>query len=94
MLGMKKDYRSYHNVKEILHFLKFENKEFILLTNNPDKIDGLKDLKINVIKTQSIEFTPNIYNRSYLISKERTGHLLKSIKDDIYQNSKLLLINP
>jgi len=34
-LGMKKDYRSYHNIKEILEILDiYQSAEFILLTNN------------------------------------------------------------
>ncbi len=37
MLGMQHDYRQYTDVKDILKILNI-NPEFILLTNNPDKI--------------------------------------------------------
>ena len=74
-LGMKKDYRSYHNIKEILVMLKLENKIFNLLTNNPDKINGLKDLNINLKDTTKIEFKPNLFNRSYLLSVVSTSYI-------------------
>lgn len=38
MLGMQHDYRQYTDVKDILKILNI-NSEFILLTNNPDKIE-------------------------------------------------------
>jgi len=82
-LGMKKDYRSYHNIKEILIMLNIYDHKFYLLTNNPDKINGLKELNINIIDIKSIEFKPNIFNRSYLISKQNSGHLFKNITQNI-----------
>jgi len=85
-LGMKKDYRKYHNIKEILVMLKLENKSFNLLTNNPDKINGLKNLDINIINTTKIEFVPNLFNRSYLISKQNSGHMLDKIKKELNVN--------
>merc|ERR1711991_1017429 len=76
-LGMKNDYRSYHNIKEILVMLDiFDYAKFVLLTNNPDKIAGLENLKVNVVNVKSIEFEPNIFNQSYLISKMESGHKL------------------
>lgn len=81
-LGMKPDYRQYHNIKEILHLLNIEDKKFILLTNNPDKINGLKKLGVNIEDVNPIEFEPNIFNRSYLISKQRSGHKLEKIFDE------------
>lgn len=37
LLGMKKDYREYDSIRDILKMLRI-NPEFVLLTNNPDKI--------------------------------------------------------
>jgi 3,4-dihydroxy 2-butanone 4-phosphate synthase/GTP cyclohydrolase II len=37
-LGMQLDYRDYRNVKDICHLLNIEERNFVLLTNNPDKI--------------------------------------------------------
>ena len=86
-LGMKMDYRSYHNIKEILQMLSiYEKAEFTLLTNNPDKINGLKNLGVKIINTESIEFIPNPFNKSYLKSKQIYGHKLNKItkKNNIY----------
>ena len=90
-LGMKKDYRSYHNIKEIMIMMDIYEKKFILLTNNPDKINNLKKLNVNVVDIYNIEFVPNQFNKSYLVSKEKTGHQLKKIKNDI---TSYLRLNP
>lgn len=76
ILGMKPEYRSYHNIYEIISLLKLHNKEFHILTNNPDKINGISQYNINVSKNIAIEFEPNFYNKSYLVSKEAYGHTL------------------
>lgn len=76
-LGMKPEYRSYHNIYEIICLLKLHKKEFHILTNNPDKINGISQYEgINVSKNIPIEFEPNFYNKSYLVSKEAYGHIL------------------
>ena len=74
-LGMKKDYRNYDNIKEIMQMLNIYKSEFILLTNNPDKINGLNNLGVNIVSNEAIEFDPNLFNRSYLISKETIKNL-------------------
>lgn len=79
LLGMKKDYREYRNIKDICHMLNI-TAEFILLTNNPDKIKGLEDVGIKIKSTQSIEIKPTMFNQAYLISKEKSGHLLYETK--------------
>ena len=58
---MKKDYREYSAIKDILKILNI-NPNFVLLTNNPDKVDAMKSLNINVILTGEIEFKPNPFN--------------------------------
>ena len=42
------------------------NPKFVLLTNNPDKINAMKEMKLNVISTAEIEFKPNAFNAAYL----------------------------
>lgn len=49
MLGMQHDYRQYTDVRDILNILKI-NPEFILLTNNPDKIEKFTKLGIKLGK--------------------------------------------
>lgn len=94
-LGMIKDYRSYHNVKEILIMIGiYENAEFILLTNNPDKINAFQSLNIKLIKTQSIEYEPNAFNMSYLISKKNTGHKLSKLDRHTYTELPFQRIEP
>jgi len=75
MLGMKKDYRDYTSVKDICYILGITPK-FILMTNNPDKINKLTDLGFEIMSTEAIEFKPNPFNQDYLISKAKTGHVL------------------
>jgi 3,4-dihydroxy 2-butanone 4-phosphate synthase/GTP cyclohydrolase II len=74
-LGMKKDYREYNAIKDILKIFNI-NPKFVLLTNNPDKINAMKSMNINVISTAEIEFKPNPFNQSYLKAKAKSGHLL------------------
>jgi len=82
MLGMKHDYRDYTNVKDICYMLDI-NPKFILMTNNPDKINGLSKLDFHIEKTETIEFKPNPFNQDYLISKQKTGHILYEAREKI-----------
>lgn len=82
-LGMKPDYRSYHNIKEICHILKLLDKQWVLLTNNPDKISGFQKIGMKVDRIESIEFLPNAFNMNYLYSKQQFGHLLVEVKQKI-----------
>lgn len=81
-LGMVHDYRQYNNVKEILHLMDLDPK-FVLLTNNPDKIEKFKSLNINLDRVESIEITPNPFNQQYLHSKEEYGHILYQAKKKV-----------
>jgi 3,4-dihydroxy 2-butanone 4-phosphate synthase / GTP cyclohydrolase II len=86
-LGMKPDYRSYHNIKEICHILKLLDKKWVLLTNNPDKISGFQNIGMKVDRIESIEFVPNAFNMNYLYSKQQFGHLLVEVKQKIKSRS-------
>ena len=69
-LGFKADERTYEIVDFILKFYKINKVN--LLTNNPEKLDFLKD-KFN--KRIPIIINPNKYNKEYLkIKKEQMGH--------------------
>ena len=78
-LGMKKDYRRYSNISDICHMLGI-NSEFILLTNNPDKVKGLQKHGIKIKNIEHLEIDPNPFNQPYLISKQQSGHLLCNVK--------------
>ncbi len=72
-LGFKADERTYEIVEYILNY--FGIKKIELLTNNPTKIESLKNIEIT--KRIPIKIKPNSYNRDYLeVKKSQMGHLL------------------
>lgn len=76
-LGLKHDYRDYRNIKDILIIMNLMHKEFILLTNNPTKIEKIGDLGIRIKDTQAHQFPANPFNKKYLLSKQESGHTLE-----------------
>jgi len=72
-LGFSADERTYEIVEFILKH--FNIKKLKLLTNNPKKIESLKEIEI--IERLPIQITPNPYNKKYLqTKKDELGHLL------------------
>ncbi len=72
-LGFRADERTYEIIEYILDYFKIKNIR--LLTNNPSKIESLKN--INIIERIPIKIKPNPYNENYLkVKKEQLGHLL------------------
>jgi GTP cyclohydrolase II len=72
-LGFEADQRSYEIVDYILN--DFKITKINLLTNNPNKINSLKDVTIE--KRLPILIEHNEHNKDYLdIKKEQMGHLL------------------
>ena len=48
-----------------------------LMTNNPDKVEGLERQNIHVVERVPHSFPPNTHNEFYLMTKKtRTGHML------------------
>ncbi len=75
-LGFKPDLRDYGVAAQILRDLNYSKVR--LLTNNPRKIEALRDYGIEVESREPLEITPNAANERYLETKrERLGHLLK-----------------
>ena len=71
-LGFDADERTYELVPFILEH--FGIKKIKLLTNNPEKIDALKDVEI--VERVPIIMEPNEYNKDYIkTKKEQMGHL-------------------
>ena len=81
-LGMKHDYRQYSNIGDICKILQI-SPEWILMSNNPDKINGLLQNGQKIKRVESLEIPPNPFNYSYLLSKKQTGHLLHKVKTKI-----------
>jgi GTP cyclohydrolase II len=74
-LGLPTDARDYKPAAEILRLLEIPSVS--LLTNNPDKIQGLEREGIPVRRRIAIVIPSNVHNRRYLrTKKERLGHLL------------------
>jgi len=76
LLGLKKDYRQYLNVADIVKILRI-NASWIVLTNNPDKIDAMKRSGLTVERAETLEYEPEPFNLFYLQSKADSGHFLK-----------------
>lgn len=77
-LGFAADTRDYQVAAEILRDLKISR--ISLLTNNPDKVNQLKNFGIKVLMRIPIEITPNRVNKTYLkIKKEKMGHRLSLV---------------
>ena len=80
IIGLKRDYRQYRNIKPICKLLNID-PEFILLTNNPDKVSTLTEEKVKIKKTEALEYDPSPYNLAYLQSKMESGHFLEKPED-------------
>lgn len=80
-LGFTPDEREYQIGTEILN--AFGIKKVKLLTNNPDKILGLEQNGIQVVKRIPLIIQSNQFNTDYLDTKEiRMGHLLSEEKSE------------
>lgn len=74
-LGFEEDMRDYKASADILKILGI--KQIKLITNNPEKINGLEKYNIEVIERVSIEMPLNKNDEFYLkTKKERMNHLL------------------
>jgi 3,4-dihydroxy 2-butanone 4-phosphate synthase/GTP cyclohydrolase II len=80
-LGYLADEREYSIAALILENLKVKSIE--LMTNNPEKIDGLKKLGITVVKRIPVEIVAHNDNVDYLKTKaKKMAHLLFQPKNE------------
>ncbi|TKX31198.1 GTP cyclohydrolase II [Campylobacter aviculae] len=71
-LGFKADERTYEIVEFILKYYKISKVN--LLTNNPEKLESLKD---KILARVPVLINPNRFNKNYLdIKQSQMGHLL------------------
>ena len=74
-LGFESDERIFLPAARILRQLGFGKVR--LMTNNPDKVDGLISFGIEVVERVKHAFPSNDHNEFYLsVKKEKSGHLL------------------
>jgi len=72
-LGFATDARTYDVVEQILDYMGVEKIK--LLTNNPSKVIGLKD--VEVVERVPLKIEPNEHNKEYLDAKrDQMGHIL------------------
>src|SRR5881409_678004 len=77
-LGFKADEREYRMPAEILKYIGARRIQ--LLSNNPEKVQGLEKEGISVEQRIPLEITPNSSTRDYLKTKKRKlGHLLSKV---------------
>jgi len=77
-LGFEADLRDYRMPAEILKYLGAVRIH--LLSNNPEKVQGLEREGISVEKRVPLEIPPNSMTRNYLkIKKEKLGHILDKV---------------
>jgi GTP cyclohydrolase II len=74
-LGFEDDERRYDVAAEMIAELGI--RSIRLITNNPRKVDGLRDVGVDVVDRIPLQMPPNPYNATYLETKKRkSGHLL------------------
>ncbi|MEH7381517.1 GTP cyclohydrolase II [Bacillus sp. JJ1533] len=80
-LGFKDDARNYDDAIRVLKTLR--SKPVSLITNNPKKMNALKDAGMNVSERMPIWGDVSDYNRKYLRTKvEKAGHLVEMAQDE------------
>ncbi len=74
-LGLEVDLRKYDQCVEILRDLGLKKVKF--LSNNPDKIQAIRDGGLEIVERIPIEFKPSKNTLKYLTTKKlQMGHLL------------------
>ncbi len=74
-LGYDADERIYLPAARMLEHLGFDQVR--LMTNNPDKVDGLIQCGVSVVERVAHSFPSNQHNESYLHTKKsKSGHLI------------------
>ncbi|MBI2019218.1 GTP cyclohydrolase II [Candidatus Daviesbacteria bacterium] len=77
-LGFAADQRNYKIAAQILK--KLNINQINLLTNNPDKVNQLRQLGVNIKKCLSLEIAPNKTNNTYLKTKKyKMNHKLNLV---------------
>jgi 3,4-dihydroxy 2-butanone 4-phosphate synthase/GTP cyclohydrolase II len=74
-LGFADDLRRYDVAADMINELGIES--IVLITNNPNKVEGLRGYGVNVVDRIPLKVEANAHNAFYLDTKKRrSGHLL------------------
>ena len=85
-LGFEADLRQYDSCVEIIRQLGL--KRIRIMSNNPDKIEALRDAGLEVVERIPMEFEPHARSLEYLkTKKEKLGHML----DELFPEEKARL---
>lgn len=77
-LGLQIDMREYKVAAHVINALLEHNKEVEIITNNPQKVQHIRELGINVVRRRSIVCIKNEMVRQYLKEKSRVlGHIIE-----------------
>lgn len=77
LLGLPADGRTYEMCKPMLDHVGVDKVK--LITNNPNKLDYLTDIGIDVVERVPLLVGVNEFNKDYLnTKKEKMGHLIKN----------------
>jgi GTP cyclohydrolase II len=85
-LGLPDDSRDFRDAAAMLLYLLGGDRPIRLLTNNPKKVNDLRERGLTGITTEQIVVGVNQYNRKYLHAKRGWGHQLEP--DDITEGRK------
>jgi GTP cyclohydrolase II len=78
-LGFETDLRTYDVAAGMLHDLGIHSVR--LMTNNPEKVQGLEDFGVEVVERVPIQLDANPHSASYLETKRAAlGHFLEPIR--------------
>ena len=75
-LGHQRDGRDFGVAGEILKHLGW--REIRMLTNNPEKVEDLQNVGINVLEVLPLDVMPNRHNQAYLEAKKRETQIRSS----------------
>lgn len=78
-LGLSADVREYSIVKEILDYFTVSSIE--IMCNNPDKVQAIRQVGIQINKVINIPVIPSLYSRQHLQAKRDRGHSIRFIND-------------
>jgi GTP cyclohydrolase II len=86
LLGFDDDLRRYDVAADMLRLLSVRSVQ--LITNNPLKLEGLRQAGVQVRRRVALPSPSNPYSEDYLrVKRERTGHLITTDQDLAVSNT-------